>query len=550
MNRAAPILAMLWENWRLTRVEAGQRLALGLVAGSLALTVSDNGAPGAFWVLVTLHSMIWFSIAKLNGGRFADGYKPGFPFHLWYSKPLSTATLVSVLLLYDAITCAALYLVSAVVLGVAFGKWLPMSSMILILVSYHLAYACCQWSTRNRLVQWIGSIFFSVPMFFMLFYNMEWKPLKVEFSLIENLVFVAIGVVSFVLTVLGVARQRRGDSTSFEPQQKGASGGFPDWLIRGPRFACPTSSASKAQLWFEFRSSGFPVLTIGLIIALLILALYAISIPISQIRPIAIAATVFSVPIALFGLGNNAFGIRRKQGRTYTSAFEMTQPYATGQVVAIKVTIRAASVLIALTLIGASISICALLMGAWGEYMGFGNSEDLLPKLLKFREKVASVTTGMTGLAYGASVIIAIIAATAVIAWQASREALRARHPRLLMTVQWLPVAWSIVLLLVFLAQRKGIVPEDLLRMFALGTFWVSGIAMALATGYLAWNGFAQRVLTTRYAAGVLAISVMLGLALWAGTPVTNFAGIAYFAVGILLVGVLPPWALGRARHA
>jgi hypothetical protein len=156
----------------------------------------------------------------------------------------------------------------------------------------------------------------------------------------------------------------------------------------------------------------------------------------------------------------------------------------------------------------------------------------------------------LTGLVYVASALIAIIGTAAVVAWQASREALRARHPRLLFTVQWLPVACSLVLMLVFLAQRKGIAPEILPRMFALGTFWVSGIAMALATAYLAWNGFAQRVLNTRYAFGVLAISAVFGLALWAGTPVTNLAGIAYFALGILLIGVLPPWALSRARHS
>jgi hypothetical protein len=116
--------------------------------------------------------------------------------------------------------------------------------------------------------------------------------------------------------------------------------------------------------------------------------------------------------------------------------------------------------------------------------------------------------------------------------------------------VQWLPVGWSIVLLLVMVAERRGFVPDNLPRLFALGTIWVSGIAMALTTAYLAWNGFAQRVLNTRYAFGVLAICAVFGLALWAVTPVTNLAGIAYFALGILLIGVLPPWALSRARHS
>jgi len=80
MISVKPIAAMLWESWRLTRVEAAQRLALGLVAGAAALSFFDVGATIAFGILVLVHSYIWFSIAKLNGGRFADGDKPGFPF--------------------------------------------------------------------------------------------------------------------------------------------------------------------------------------------------------------------------------------------------------------------------------------------------------------------------------------------------------------------------------------------------------------------------------------------------------------------------------------
>ncbi len=549
MNRIAPIFAMLWECWRLTRVEAGQRLALGIAAGALAMTFSDNGAAVAFWILAATHSMIWFSIAKLNGGKFADGYKPGFPFHLWYSKPLSNATLVSTLLLYDAITCTALYLVSAAALGLAFGRPLPLTSMIPILVSYHFAYACCQWSTRSRVVQWVGSIAFSVPMFLVLFKNVE-SPLKVEFSWIENAVFVAIGAASFVLTVIGVARQRRGESTAFEPRRKALSGGFPDWMIGVFRLQCPTTSATKAQVWFELKSSGLPVLLTGFVIAILLLQLYAISIPISHFRIVAIAATVFCVPFALFGLGGNAFGIRRKQGRTYVSPFEMTHPYDTVRLVVIKVLVRTACTLVALTAIGAGVWVSTLLMSYWSDYTIIASQGDLLPKLLQAREKLTSLAAGLSPAEYGWAVFFAIVTITAVIAWRASQEAMRARHPRLLLTVQWLPVAWSIVLLLTVTAERNGIVPETLPRNFAVGTFWVSGIAIVLAIGYLAWKGFAERVLTTRYAIGVLAITAAFGAASWVGTSVPNFLGILYLSLGVLLVGVLPPWALSRARHS
>ncbi len=43
----SPIVAMLWENWRLTRVEVAWRLALGIVGGAAVLAVFAAVAPNA-----------------------------------------------------------------------------------------------------------------------------------------------------------------------------------------------------------------------------------------------------------------------------------------------------------------------------------------------------------------------------------------------------------------------------------------------------------------------------------------------------------------------
>ena len=94
MTLRSPIVAMLWENWRLTRVEAALRLGQGIVLGSAAMLWFDAGATIAFWIILCSNAFIWFSIAKLNGGRFLDGYKPGFPFYLLYSRPVPTIVFV------------------------------------------------------------------------------------------------------------------------------------------------------------------------------------------------------------------------------------------------------------------------------------------------------------------------------------------------------------------------------------------------------------------------------------------------------------------------
>ena len=49
MTTRSPIVAILWENWRLSRVEAAQRLAQGIVAASAALTFFHADAATIPW---------------------------------------------------------------------------------------------------------------------------------------------------------------------------------------------------------------------------------------------------------------------------------------------------------------------------------------------------------------------------------------------------------------------------------------------------------------------------------------------------------------------
>ena len=81
----------------------------------------------------------------------------------------------------------------------------------------------------------------------------------------QDAVIGAIAVASFAVAVIGVARQRRGSAWASRPRRV-ASSRSPKWLEDLFR-ACPTSSASRAQIWFELRSSGIGVLAIGLLIA-------------------------------------------------------------------------------------------------------------------------------------------------------------------------------------------------------------------------------------------------------------------------------------------
>ena len=454
MNLRSPIVAMLWENWRLTRIEAALRLGQGIVLGSAAMLLFDNGATIAFWIILCSNAFIWFSIAKLNGGRFMDGYKPGFPFYLLYSRPVPTVVFVGVTVVYDALSGVVLYLVSAALVGFAFGQPLPLFSVIPWIVASRLGYTCIQWSIPNRIVQWVGSLVVYPPLFILLQHRVG-SPPQVELSITEIAVMILIGVVSFVLTVAGVARQRRGDSVAVVPRPE-RSGGYPDWLVSLFRFPCPTTSATRAQVWFELKSSGLPVLMIGLAMAVVIFLLYTISIAVAPVRPAAVAAPImFGLPALLFYFGGNAFGIRRRQGRTYVSAFEATQPYNTAQLAGVKVLVRTACVLAALIAVGVSLWASSSLMSAWAEWIPDGQQADARPGLLQTRQKIGDAFGGLTGYALAVLAVVMSVAVALLVASLAAFTALRARYSRRVLIAGSLLLFFVLAIVLLAWATKR-----------------------------------------------------------------------------------------------
>lgn len=548
MSRLKPIAAMVWEQWQMTRVEIGQRLGLALVAGAGALALSDKGEIIAFAILLMVYSIVWLAIAKMSGGRLSDGYKPGFPLQLLYTRPVSTTAFVSVAVLYNAITITASYLLCAALLGFAFGKSLPLFSVTLLFFSWHIAYACVQWSTRSRVVQWVGSLVFSLPITFLMIDKLVW-PLQLEFSIAENVAMLSLAAVSFVLTIVGVARQRRGDSgAGANPAAKTEwTGGFPDWLVTLFNFRCPTSSATRAQIWFELRCSGLPVMLIGLSIAVLIFLLSAISMLFVLPRVAVIPVSIVGSLLVLFGLGNNAFGIRRKQGRVYASPFEMTLPVATTQFAGLKMLVRVVCVLFAALVVGASLWISSAMVGDWFQTVLNNNGNPAV--IEQVRQKFAGDFGALSGFAYAGLMLLMVIAIASIVAWQASREALRARNPRLLIAVQWLPAVWGLATMLLALAQRNDLITASVLRTFLSACFWTSGVVFLSAVVFFSWRGLAQGSLTFAFTGIGAAIAVAFGAAWFVSMPAAGFTGVLWGMLFIFALALLAPWSLSRVRH-
>ena len=103
-------------------------------------------------------------------------------------------------------------------------------------------------------------------------------PNDADYPLTDYALIALIGLICFGVTVASVARQRRGDAQTAIPSTPGS--GLRGWLVNLFRFPCPTSSATRAQVWFDLKSNGLPVLTIGVALAMVILLLSAVGNPI------------------------------------------------------------------------------------------------------------------------------------------------------------------------------------------------------------------------------------------------------------------------------
>ena len=167
MTMQSPVVAILWESWRMTRGEAAWRLALGIIA-SLAVpvvfgviasnfleepeAVSHLGAAIALFLIVIPNLVNWPSVAQLNGWR------PGFPLHLLYTRPVRTAVLVGVPMAYLVVAPTAIFIISALLLRETSGYPVPLLRAAAWIAGLNVALVATHWSSRTRLVQMLGGM--------------------------------------------------------------------------------------------------------------------------------------------------------------------------------------------------------------------------------------------------------------------------------------------------------------------------------------------------------------------------------------------------------
>ena len=368
-----------------------------------------------------------------------------------------------------------------------------------------------------------------------------------------------------------VTRQRRGDELTACTRAAIAGApaeGWPDRLVSLFRFPCPTSSATRAQVWLDLKSNGFPVLATGVTLAIVILLMAAASGPLDAANLAAMRGsapcvyreciTLFPVAPVLFAAlslfivllrAGNAFGIRRRQGRTYICAFAATQAYGSAQLAVLKVLVMSVCVLAALLAIGTSVWISLPLL----REAPFIQMWNLRPTGL--RSVITDAVAALTGYE---QLSLAIVAAVGVVLWVAAFAVLGALSRRMNVAGSLL-LLYGVAMGLLALAGQSGIGPEIPLGATLRATWWVAVSAVVLATGYLLWRGFAEQFLTLPHAAGAVLLSAIFGVA-WLGTlgaagvslsglPVVGAAQVLWPALLPLTMTVLAAWSFNRVRH-
>ena len=528
----SPAFAILWENWRLTRLEAANRLALGIIGGSAVLVLfaavapneaaSESGASIALGLTIFMAFPLWLSISKVKGGRFLDGYRPGFPLSLLYGRPVRTAVLVGVPMVYLAALAAAVYLVAALVLRWTFGYPFPLLPVAAWIAAVHLGQAAGDWSTRSKVVQWLGTMAPVAALGSLATSRWDGSPARFDFSLTDYALIASIGVVSFGVAIAGVARQRRGDAKAAMPWTAGA-GGFPERLVTLFRFPCPTSSPTRAQVWFDLKSSGLPVLAIGVALAIAIPLLFVVTTQLDVV--LSGFYTRAGHPRGRGGRGD-VLPARRADPRgqclwhsrpTRTDVrqrIRATQACGTARMAGLKLLVRSVCLLAALLAVGTSVWTSA-------SVIPFDVLEDNDTFIEKSRSPVSGSMRAIEGAVGAMSAyellalaFVAVIVVAVMVGSRAALAALRARYPRRLNIAGSLLLLYGLLLVLRAPDGQGGNGSEVLLMDALFGaTPWIATTALVLATVYLFWRSLAERLLTLRSACGAVLVSAAFGAA-------------------------------------
>ena len=350
------IQAQVWELWHSSRSELLQIMGMQLVF--LLLIGGLNFLPGGDDEMTQGMVRGLFVIMCMAVSVFSQSWRNsfesrhiGFSFHLGFTRPISTAQLVFVPMLYIVVAACTWYLVPALLYALVFRLEIPLLGPAMIVGCIVSCFVAIAWSTQTIASRAIGLVCFFVALIgsIVLFHRAQdfadpmliavGKPGYYAFTWYQILALFLASAVAIALTVVAVDRQRHGDL--WTPIKKRKRRSSVRKLSTTSAFRGPVT----AQIWYEMRRFGFLVLGVSIVVPLLALLAAFVG---SKFYPESTWIHFWIVcmgasPLVYQLIGTDgAIRLRYAQGALQFSLFDAVRPLRNDQLIAIKMLLIAA----------------------------------------------------------------------------------------------------------------------------------------------------------------------------------------------------------------
>ena len=391
-----PLQAMLWELWRLSRLELLGRIsypcALILAAFLFSSGVFDFSI-GEGWyviraiVILLLSSTSVLSVKMFNA--FDNLQQGGFCFHLGYARPTSTTQLVVVPMLYIVVTVVACFVLPALFFCLLMDTSLPLVGIGTGVACVATCLIAAAWSPPTQFGRIAGLLTIAIGVVLCLvkfhshydgsdpwLYAMG-KPGYFVFAWYYYGACLGISVAATVVAVAGVQRQRRGDEWGLVDRWVTGESRF--WN-RSRKLASPAtkpfSNRFAAQWWYEMRRVGRPGWGFALLPLYFFCFLWIVSRYVDPEKVAAIWIGVLALCPFFYQLASaeGALGLRTKQGARQFSTFDATRSMSNDALIAVKLLVDAACSLIGWLCMAMAAGLHTVLVGNWHEWARIGEA--------------------------------------------------------------------------------------------------------------------------------------------------------------------------------
>lgn len=271
----------------------------------------------------------------------------GFPLRAEFAFPISSLRLTLVPFFFTSAVVYAVFLGTTGILSAVFSHPLPHPLIHFMVLQYLFMVVAISWGCTNiweSFSLWIGLI---------ALFHLDWLLPDFTFDtdsgefvagslgglLLPGLLIAA----AFAVMLLGIRRQRSGDSLFFRVSEPAKNPIFYPFTLRIFKSACPTSSGAAAWAWYQRQFRGpLAGAALGVLIGTAVVLVLALTDnrgfwddPIDLDAVMGFAFIFFcSVFVAHLA---TVFGVSYVNGAAHTSTFERTLPIHTRKIVAVRV---------------------------------------------------------------------------------------------------------------------------------------------------------------------------------------------------------------------